>query len=475
MNRTGTEKINCGLGLPAFDEKTGGLRAALLSRQGHGSIRVVFADSFENAGGVAERILGIKASLGGGCGEVAAGVNDSEIVYYGFDLPDVKAEELEKLVSGQVEGLSPLPMEQAGWSWRAGQVSLNQRRCEAAIVRKAAVDRAVGRAGTLKGALGGEDVKVKVMPGAAGFVRGLRACFGDFDRQSLVLKLGQGECVLAAVEENGLCRAWVFETSQTAGWAGLLARDAMVCLESLKDWARPVVYLVCRDQQSGAAVCEGFAGIGMESKSLEPDEGKLAALGIGGTKDAYENVEAIGLGLAAMEQAVEFDFCRVPKETGKAGVLSGRRLIGAGVALLAAVICCVLAMGWLSRRELEVVRKAMNREYEGISGAVVLERAALRESIARERPDLMEVLGAIGSSMPEGMLIDSFAFKRGQPVRLTGRAKNFEAVYGFQKTLDGKSGISQVRLWEPRVEDKDKQVLFRITFNYRHFSEGVVR
>lgn len=476
MSITEAKKISCGLGLLSFDRKKDALQAALVLKEVSGRNRVLFAGGFEDAGQIAERISGIsKESFEDGCVEAAAGVIDSEIIYYGFDLPDVGRDELEKLVGGQVEGLSPLPMEQVGWSWRLGSSSENQRHIEAAVVRKKSLESAVGPTETIKGVPGQAEATVMALPVAAGLVRGLRACFADFAERSAVLRLRDGECVLACAEGASLCRAWVLEISGADGWAGHLARDAMACLESSQGQVRPEVYAVCRDKGVAAAVCEGFAEMGVEANAIEPDEAKLTVLGVAEAKDVYDNVEVIGLAFGAMEKAVEFDFCRLPKKSHKQAALSGRRLVGAAAAALAAALCCVLALGWFSRKELAAVREVLSREYQGVSGSAVLERAGLRESIARQRPEMLEVLGAIGSSVPEGMLIDSFVFKKGQPVRITGRARDFEAVYGFQKKLDGRSGISQVRLWEPRVEDKDKQVLFRITFNYRHFSEGVVQ
>ena len=116
------------------------------------------------------------------------------------------------------------------------------------------------------------------------------------------------------------------------------------------------------------------------------------------------------------------------------------------------------------------LRNELAAEAEGLTARAVLERQGYRESVARARLDMLALLTAIQDSR-DGLLLDAIEFETGKPIRLTASAGGYDAVYGFQKRLAERPGVSGVRLIDPRLDEKTGQVRFTMQFHYQHFTK----
>jgi len=96
----------------------------------------------------------------------------------------------------------------------------------------------------------------------------------------------------------------------------------------------------------------------------------------------------------------------------------------------------------------------------------IIESQKLRQSIARNRPDILELLSEVTDSGNEGIMIDSFYFKKGQRVKINGHAKKTDQLQKFQQNLQERKCLSDVKRENAVYDEKQKKIKFTMTFNY---------
>jgi Tfp pilus assembly protein PilN len=101
----------------------------------------------------------------------------------------------------------------------------------------------------------------------------------------------------------------------------------------------------------------------------------------------------------------------------------------------------------------------------------LVERQTLIKTVARERPDLLQLLSDINSGENRGVTLDSFHFKKGQPVTVSGQVQDNDQLYDFQKSLLNKKGITDVNIQNTSRDSKTKRLKFTITFHYKTFTK----
>lgn len=95
----------------------------------------------------------------------------------------------------------------------------------------------------------------------------------------------------------------------------------------------------------------------------------------------------------------------------------------------------------------------------------------LIENIAKQRPDLLQLLSDINSGESRGIQLDNFYFRKGQPITIGGEAQSNDQLYDFQKYLLSKNGISDVNIQNTSTDSRTKRLRFTITFNYKTFTK----
>jgi len=95
---------------------------------------------------------------------------------------------------------------------------------------------------------------------------------------------------------------------------------------------------------------------------------------------------------------------------------------------------------------------------------------ALLKTVARYRPDMLELLTCINAGKNDGIVLDNLHFKKGQTVLIVGQAGNTEQMWAFEKNLRTQKDISAVAIVNPTQDSKTRKVKFTITFSYKGFS-----
>ena len=143
--------------------------------------------------------------------------------------------------------------------------------------------------------------------------------------------------------------------------------------------------------------------------------------------------------------------------TQQLGELKRRGLIAAVMVVLFLFVFYTIDRASLGRLE--------NSQLGGLAG-----QYDTRKLIASERTDILGLLTKIKECRSDDMLINDFTFKKHQPVVISSHVKSFEQLYEFQKKLESQKGIATVKILNPSFNEKNKQVGFKMSFEYGLFT-----
>ena len=108
---------------------------------------------------------------------------------------------------------------------------------------------------------------------------------------------------------------------------------------------------------------------------------------------------------------------------------------------------------------------ASAKRWDGIGQAARISRRpvqhqALLKTVARHRPDMLELLTEINAGQNDGIVLDSLHFKKGQTVTLAGQAGNTEQMWKFQANLREQKEIKDAEISNatPGQQDQEDQV-----------------
>jgi len=128
------------------------------------------------------------------------------------------------------------------------------------------------------------------------------------------------------------------------------------------------------------------------------------------------------------------------------------------------VLVCY-AIDKLSLSQLNKYMYTLSEASEKLSAAKLIEQQQIRKMIAQQRPNVLDLLTKINQCRPDGMVLDSFRYrKKDKTATIAGKAGSWEQLYKFEEDLDGKGGISNVKVQNP-TSDKGK-ISFKMTLNY---------
>ena len=185
--------------------------------------------------------------------------------------------------------------------------------------------------------------------------------------------------------------------------------------------------------------------------------------------DLHTFFSVIGLSLLESEGAAGFNLFKENYRSPSAARphLSVRTLI-----LPVVAVCCAIALHvWVAYRT--DLAKWRTLQFEPEVEAKVVEHIReieLREQILAERPDLLRLLEAVTPEKQSNLELNRITFRRGQPVRLSGVAKN-DGHLAFLEALLQQVDLSDVRMENPTYDKKKKETQFTLSFNFRHWTK----
>jgi hypothetical protein len=407
---------------------------------------------------------------------IIAGYDSARVAFYRIDVPDVKEEEIAAMVRLQAEAQVPLPANQMQIAWRAGSPEDGQVPITIAAARTDYLQAFV------------EDVRsfepARILLHCEAIVEVWRVFFGGSNTRAVIVNVGQRNTQICFAERGRLSKAVGLDMGigdfpssgrsiEKTEIAERFTQDMTSVLESFGEHQPGTlpIFVLSDGSTRYKRVASCLASAGLNASAALPQAKKLRTQVELAAKDLYEYRVPIGLALMALdgerEQLDIFEQIYSPaQEAKKSWLLSSPKVAAVIAAVMLAVLVAVLyASDVASERRLS--RLGANADFQSL-----LQRQKLMKAVASERPDLLELLSQISSAESSGIMLDSFYFKKGQLVSITGQAQGADQLYKFEKSLENINGIKDVHRTSTSRDAKTKKFEFTMTFSYKNFTRN---
>jgi hypothetical protein len=401
---------------------------------------------------------------------VVIGLDSSRLRYLEMTLPPVEMSQLPLLIRTQAEAQLPLEGEQMQLAWRLSP-AVQGYGCTVAAARLDSADAALGRQ-SLNGKL------TAVIPESAGFAQIRRYFFAPTPDVCTVLRRRTDGFAVLLLDGTALVQSSVIhaESSDIAEHPAMVMQDILMELDVVgkKNGRKCPVYMNAQMDPFMRDVEVKIRQAGWEVSVLEPDKTAIGRTKIDAEEDIYgPRLDAAGLAVLALnETAPAFDFLqmrRLAQPVEDARRRRKQRLRAIGYIAVLALLCAAVSF-WSLKMQVGQLHRELASEVDDLKAEALLLRQNYQEAVARARLEVLELFEVLQASR-DGLLLDSIEYEAGKPVKLVASAGSYEQVYGFQKRLLAQNGVSQVRLIDPRMDERTRQVRFSMQFQYKHFTK----
>lgn len=410
--------------------------------------------------------LSAKARAAGGIEDASAIVpgtlvlNGASLAMYRLEVPAVKQSQLASIVRMQVEAKLPIAADQMRLAWRTDGSSGTGKACTVIAGRASRYDASIlaGRQAGLASAVPDWEATARAW-GLDAAMTGRKVVLYVRKNHTAALLIERGRLVDAVNLDAGVDD---FERGPEDEKLQLFIHDLWNTLARFGAAQLPEVAIAAPDKTEPIAAL--LKGAGIDSKPSWP---QLPAMnGAGSEEDPRDYLEAIGGAALALDPAGE----RLDLMASHPDLRPVRKplvTMTLAVALAAAVIAAAIFL--LAARKLD---EAAYAKLQDDRIAQLVRVQDLRRQVARERPDMLDLLTKINESLQSGMLLESISFQKGKPVTITSFASNYEQAYKFEEELKKKAGIAEVKMLDPTFDERRNRVNFKMTLSYMHFSKS---
>ncbi len=409
------------------------------------------------------------------------GFDSTDVAFYRIDTPAIEEDEIEAVVKMQAETILPLPIGQMELAWRRGSIRDGKIAITIAAARREPLNTLVNNVRGFEPA--------RILLDCEAIVRVWKAVFSGGKEDALIVSLAARRTQVCLAEKGRLSSGIVLDTGledflaafgnppsgaelpEQTEIAERFSQDIRSVLESFDNEHRALPVFVLSDGSSAidsVAACLKAAGI--NAKAVVPDVKSLQLQGEFGVSQVYEYRLPIGLALMSLEQSADglnlfanlYDPSGIGRKRSSLYSLKMAGVVTAALMVMLAIVSYGLDVAENNRLAMLVARPDFKELFE---------RQVLIENIARQRPDLLQLLSDINSGENRGIQLDNFYFRKGQPITIGGEAQSNDQLYDFQKLLLSKNGVSDVNIQNTSTDSRTKRLRFTITFHYKTFTK----
>jgi hypothetical protein len=409
--------------------------------------------------------------------EVVVGFNSAGVAFYRINIPAVGEEETTEMVKLQAETRLPLPPEQMQLAWRADQIRNGQVGVTIAAARKKHLQEFVESIQNLGPA--------KILLDCEGIVKAWRTFFAGNETSSVVVSIAAGNTQVCLVENGRLNNAVVLEMGMddfSSGSGGeqtqtleRFLQDMISVLElfGYAEQAELPVFVLSDGGSAYVSIVSSLRSAGLNARVALPDTKGLMVPKEIGVEGIYEYRVPIGHGLMALERhedelnVFEHLYTPVIKEEKKPWMYSLKLACAISGVMLILLVVISYALDIASPGAIEKRLKVSDSKADI---DLLMQRQKLIKAVAQQRPDLLDLLGQVNVSGESGIKLESFHFKKGQLVTISGQASGNEQLYKFEKSLQDRQGIKNVKMTSS-PDSKTKKLKFTTTFHYKNFTK----
>jgi hypothetical protein len=458
-------------------------------RSANGSFDLIWTRSSENPDWVQfARECGISVGPGAPTDEadrermVVVGYNSAGAIFHRTIVPAVGQREIASIVQLQAETRLPLPADQIELTWRADPEQDGQIGVTMAVARKEILQKFTATVQSLR--------PTQILLDGEGVVQAWKTVFGGTDRKAVVLSMSKHSTHVCLVEDGRLSNAVVLD----AGIADLVADDGTEHAEATEMFTQDMrgvlelfdcagqpelpVFVLSDGRAGHVSIVSALRLVRLNARVVLPRVHKLESEGGLGAEGLYDYRVPIGMALLALQADNDalnlFERLYSLEAKGqKTHWLHSPKV----AAVMATVMLVLLVVVWFAVdvASPRAIEKRLKASISDIDMDQLLEKNRLIQTVARQRPDMLEILKLVNESGGRGITLNSILFKKGQPVSVSGQANSNDDLSRFEKSLQENKSIGEVNPPTANVDSKSRKITFTITFHYKGFTKKTIR
>ncbi len=430
---------------------------------------------------------------------VVIGFDSAGTAFYRLNTPAVEKKEIEAIVKLQAESRLPLPVEQMEFAWRTDRINNGQVAVTMAASRKQNVQAFVDKVRGIQPA--------HILLDCEAVIKTWKTLFSKSKKDAVIINAAARNTQACLIEDGQLSNSVTLDMG-IKDFEDSVPEEQTETTERYIQDIRSVVDLFSHERtkelpvivlSDGSAAFVSFISAlksaGLNAQAASPKPAKQSAQIKLGAEDIYKYRVQIGLALIAID--IDTDklnlFEHVYNPAGKEK--PQHWLYSPKVAYT--ITAVILALFVIISYAVAIARPDAIEEHIKASGAeadinMLMERQKLKKVIAQQRPDLLDLLNEITScgqsnqrsqrnrpGRNNAIQLESFHFKKGQPVTITGQASNNDLFYSFEKNLEEKADIKDVKPSATQNTtnagapggERNRGIKFTITFHYKNFTK----
>ncbi|MCP4454542.1 MAG: hypothetical protein GY809_24050 [Planctomycetes bacterium] len=412
--------------------------------------------------------------------EVVAGLEAVGVAFYRMTLPNVGSQETDAMVRMQAETRLPLSVDQMGLDWKTIEVTDSERTAAVAAMRKNSPG--VNEAVSLE--------PDHIVTEADALIQMWRWGCTQAASDGILMSCGEQHAVVCCVLNHQLIHASVLDlglkdmvpadtvfeamSSLNSGAMDQFTQDLQGMVQSYQKALPDCHALTILSDGSDVfkAIIQAVSQLGLEVHEAIPNEAVFSGRMALSVADLYAWRVPIGLALCVLnESPTHYELfkdlcgCLEKKQSSK------RRPVLAWLAA-AAAICIMTATLYAVdvRRHKKLTDLTQTPEV-----AQFQKERAYQKRVARQRANLLELIDVVTSKEYKGLTLDTFTYKRGQPVKIVGRADKAPLWYVFDEAMTNRKGVTQVKRDKTVQDKKTKKIKFGMSFHYKTYTQKVTQ
>jgi hypothetical protein len=476
------------------DEK---FRAVELQEQ-NGTIQILWIKSGET-NETSWQTFAAECGLSAGSTEQARSDDDNDkVVVIGFDsagtafyrvkTPAVEEKEIEAIVKLQAESRLPLPIEQMELAWRTSPTKNGQIVITMAAARKQNLQAFVDKVKGIQPA--------QILLDCEGTTKAFETLFQKNQRNAVIINAGTHNTQVCLIEDGKLSNSVALDMgtgdifhgqTQETEIMERFVQDmrSVVDLFGHKQSAESPVLVLSDGSETYVSLVSAMRTAGLDARTALPETVVFMGRNKLTNEDLYKYRAPIGLALLALDSAPNklrlFEHLYNPsgEEKNKYQWLTSKAVYAAAAVMLALFVLISFAVDIAKPGAIEKRIKESGSEAD-IN--LIMERQNLKKIVAQQRPDILDLISEItasaqsnlrsqrnerggmagiegmgdrggmagrgarmGRGQNSGIELESFHFKKGQPVTITGTATTTDQLYSFEKKLEENKDIKEVK------------------------------
>jgi len=408
--------------------------------------------------------------------DVVAGLNSVGVAFYRMILPKVGSPETEAMVRMQAETRLPLDVDQMGLDWKTIDCSDVERTAAVAAMKRQCPG--VAEAAALE--------PDHIVLEADALIQMWRWACAPKTSDAILMSCCEHHTVVCCVRDTRLIHASVLDLGLDDLSPPDTAFEAMSPLNSgpvdqfiqdlqgvmqmyQKDLPDCVALTLLSDgSERLQVIVRTMTQAGLDVGEAIPSEAAFSGRMTFGVAELYAWRVPIGLALCVLNESPTHyqlfrDLCGKQEKKNASMV----RPIAACVAAVVAVCLMTWALYTMDmRRHRQLLDSTSAPEV-----AQFQKEKMYQKLVARQRADVLELINVVTSKEHKGIVLDTFTYKRGQPLKIAGRADKPGPWYDYEEALTNLKGVSQPKRDNLVADEKAKKVKFGMSFHYKTYTK----